>query len=201
MEAIARAVAVFVLPLLTVVCIAVDATPAAALAALGGVVLLSVVVDAVLPRVQRSRTTSRNQLAFAAYGAPSPAARRVCTSLVLAAPLVQGALLIYVLRLVALTPRAPASIAVMTLMLGVSAGTVGISAAHELVHRRGALERWIAHAFMLLVSYPHFRVVHLRVHHPHVGTPLDPGTSRLDEPLLRFVPRAFALSWRSAWRV
>ena len=63
------------------------------------------------------------------------------------------------------------------------------------------LERAIAQAFMLLVSYPHFPIVHLRVHHPYVGTPLDPGTSRLNEPLGHFVGRAFVLAWHSGCRV
>jgi alkane 1-monooxygenase len=54
---------------------------------------------------------------------------------------------------------------------------------------------------MLLVSYPHFPIVHLRVHHRYVGTPLDPGTSRLNEPLVHFVGRAFVLAWHSGWRV
>jgi alkane 1-monooxygenase len=93
------------------------------------------------------------------------------------------------------------SIAMIAVMVGISGGTVGISAAHELVHRRGSLERGIAQAFMLLVSYPHFPIVHLRVHHPYVGTPLDPGTSRLNEPLVHFVGRAFVLAWHSGWRV
>jgi alkane 1-monooxygenase len=41
----------------------------------------------------------------------------------------------------------------------------------------------------------------LRVHHPYVGTPLDPGTSRLNEPLVHFVGRAFVLAWQSSWQV
>jgi alkane 1-monooxygenase len=59
----------------------------------------------------------------------------------------------------------------------------------------------VAQVFMLLVCYPHFPVVHLRVHHPYVGTALDPGTSRLNEPLGFFLGRALMLAWRSGWRV
>jgi alkane 1-monooxygenase len=125
----------------------------------------------------------------------------MATALLFAAPLVQGALLVYSLWLVSATPKAPMAIAMIAVMVGVSGGTVGISAAHELVHRRGWLERAIAQAFMLLVSYPHFPIVHLRVHHPYVGTPFDPGTSRLNEPLAHFVGRALVLAWRSGWRV
>src|SRR5882724_10659666 len=77
----------------------------------------------------------------------------------------------------------------------------GPGSGDELVHRRSPALRGAAQAFMLLVCYPHFPMVHLRVHHPHVGTALDPGTSRLNESLGRFLGRAHPLSWRSAWRV
>ena len=184
-EAFARSVAVLLLPILAFACIVADPGPMATLGLWLGWMVLALAIDAVSPRVGRTRD----------------AAGSMNTALLFTAPLLQGAVLAYALWLVSATPKGPMSIAMIALMVGISGGTVGISAAHELVHRRGSLERAIAQAFMLLVSYPHFPIVHLRVHHPYVGTPLDPGTSRLNEPLVHFVGSAFVLAWQSGWQV
>jgi alkane 1-monooxygenase len=184
-EAFARSAAVLLLPMLALACIVADSGPVATLGVWLTWTVLALGIDAVSPRVGRTRD----------------AAGSTTKALLFTAPLLQGAVLVYALWIVSTTPKAPMSIAMIAVMVGISAGTVGISAAHELVHRRGSLERAIAQAFMLLVSYPHFPIVHLRVHHPYVGTPLDPGTSRLNEPLVHFVGRAFVLAWHSGWRV
>src|ERR1700676_1378270 len=178
-EAFAPSVAVLLLPMLAFACIVADPGPMATLGVWLAWMVLALAIDAVSPRGGRRRN-----------GAGS-----------MTTPLVQGSVLLYALWLVSATAKGPMSIAMIAVMVGIAGGTVGISAAHELVHRRGSLERGIAQAFMLLVSYPHFPIVHLRVHHPYVGTPLDPGTSRLNEPLVHFVGRAFVLAWHSGWRV
>jgi alkane 1-monooxygenase len=127
--------------------------------------------------------------------------RSTASALCLAALVLQAGLVTYALWTVSLTRLSPGQLAATVLMLGTSSGTIGISAAHELVHRHSAFARGTAQAYMLLVSYPHFPIVHLRVHHPYVGTALDPGTSRVNESLACFLGRAFVLSWHSAWRV
>ncbi len=73
--------------------------------------------------------------------------------------------------------------------LGVATGTVGINYAHELMHQKNRLERWLGDVLMTLVLYGHFRSEHLLVHHPWVGTPRDPVTARYNESFLRFFPR------------
>jgi alkane 1-monooxygenase len=50
-----------------------------------------------------------------------------------------------------------------------------------------------------MVLYSHFRSEHLRVHHPHVGTPRDPVTARYNEGFHRFFPRVLVHGVRSAW--
>ena len=184
-ETSARVLAVLLLPALALACIAAEAGAAMELLAWSGWLGLALAIEELSPRIGR---TPRITVGTA-------------TALCLAAPVLQAGLVIYALWLVSLTPTGPGQIAAMAIMLGTSGGTIGISAAHELVHRRSALARGVAQAFMLLVSYPHFPIVHLRVHHPYVGTPFDPGTSRVNEPLARFLGRAFVLSWRSAWRI
>ncbi|MEL6683103.1 MAG: alkane 1-monooxygenase [Pseudomonadota bacterium] len=73
--------------------------------------------------------------------------------------------------------------------LGVLSGTVGITYAHELMHQKPRLERWMADVLMASVLYSHFRSEHLLVHHRYVATPRDPVTARYGESFYRFFPR------------
>ncbi|MGF6862569.1 alkane 1-monooxygenase [Rhodobacteraceae bacterium MBR-64] len=84
--------------------------------------------------------------------------------------------------------------------VGVISGTVGINYAHELMHQRSRLERWLADLLLALVLYSHFRSEHLRVHHLWVGTPRDPVTARYNEGFHRFFPRVLRQCPASAWR-
>jgi alkane 1-monooxygenase len=85
--------------------------------------------------------------------------------------------------------------------LGLTTSTIGGGTAHELLHRRGRLARAAAQALTLFYLYPHYPIVHLRVHHAHTADPFDPGTSLLNEPLAAYVRRAMRLAWQGAWRV
>lgn len=53
---------------------------------------------------------------------------------------------------------------------------------HELIHRRQPLDRFIGGLLLSTVSFGTFKIVHLQVHHPYVGTPLDfHGKARPDD--------------------
>lgn len=84
--------------------------------------------------------------------------------------------------------------------VGVISGTVGINYAHELMHQKSRLERWLADLLLASVLYSHFRSEHLRVHHIWVGTPGDPVTARYNEGFHRFFPRVLVQCHRSAWK-
>jgi alkane 1-monooxygenase len=84
--------------------------------------------------------------------------------------------------------------------IGVLTGTVGITYAHELMHRPGRFERWQGDVLMAMVIYGHFRSEHLVVHHAHVGTPRDTVTARYSEGFPRYFARVLPGSVRSAWR-
>jgi alkane 1-monooxygenase len=84
--------------------------------------------------------------------------------------------------------------------VGVLSGTVGINYAHELMHQKSRLERWLADLLLASVLYSHFRSEHLRVHHLWVGTRRDPVTARYNEGFHRFYPRVLMQCPRSAWR-
>ena len=83
--------------------------------------------------------------------------------------------------------------------MGVVSGTIGINYAHELMHQKSRLERWLADLLLAVVLYSHFRSEHLRVHHIWVGTPRDPVTARYNEGFHRFFPHVLVQCHRSAW--
>jgi alkane 1-monooxygenase len=84
--------------------------------------------------------------------------------------------------------------------VGVMSGGIGIVYAHELMHQRNNLERWLGDLLMASVLYSHFRSEHLLVHHIHVGTPRDPVTARYNEGFHRFFWRVLRDCPKSAFR-
>ena len=84
--------------------------------------------------------------------------------------------------------------------LGVISGSIGITYAHELMHQKNRLERWLGDLLLATVLYSHFRTEHLLVHHRYVGTPRDAVTARYNEGFHRFFPRVLREGPVSAWR-
>jgi len=89
----------------------------------------------------------------------------------------------------------------LALSLGVVNGSGGIVVAHELMHRRGRVDRALAELLMTSVTYAHFCVEHVLGHHRHVATRRDPATSRLGENAFAFVARSIMGGAVSAWRL
>jgi alkane 1-monooxygenase len=79
-------------------------------------------------------------------------------------------------------------------------GSISITAAHELVHKSGALQKSFARLGLLNVHYPHFEINHIECHHVWIGTDRDESTAWRGESLYHFiartVPGCLALSWR-----
>ncbi len=84
--------------------------------------------------------------------------------------------------------------------VGQISGAVGIVYAHELMHQKNKVERWLGDLLLGSVLYSHFRSEHLLVHHRYVATPRDAVTARYGESFHRFFPRVLQQSWRSAFR-
>lgn len=84
--------------------------------------------------------------------------------------------------------------------LGVISGTIGIVYAHELLHQKNRLERWLGDLLLASVLYSHFRTEHLLVHHLWVGTPRDAVSARYNEGFHRFFWRVLRECPASAWR-
>ncbi len=86
------------------------------------------------------------------------------------------------------------------LAMGLFAGQVSNSNAHELIHRgaRGLhrLGMWV----YISLLFGHHTSAHVLVHHMQVGTRADPNTARMGESLYRFIPRAWVGSFRAGYR-
>jgi len=89
----------------------------------------------------------------------------------------------------------------VTLCTGLSTGGIGITIAHELVHKTDPNDRFMGNAFLASVCYMHFAIEHVIGHHSRVGTPQDPATARRGETLYAFLPRTLIDSLRSAWDI
>jgi alkane 1-monooxygenase len=114
---------------------------------------------------------------------------------------VQLALIVWLLWMVSRDALSILEIIGMTVSVGAIGGAVGIVFAHELTHRMSWLERRLADALMVSVTYHHFCVEHVHGHHRTVGTREDPATARLNESFYRFFPRATIGGLTSAWRL
>lgn len=85
--------------------------------------------------------------------------------------------------------------------VGTVTGGIGLTYAHELIHRPGRFELGLGDVLLALVTYPHFAIEHVYGHHRHVATPADPVTAREGEGLYPFWARAVPASVVSAWRI
>jgi alkane 1-monooxygenase len=78
---------------------------------------------------------------------------------------------------------------------------LGINTGHELGHKRGALEQWLARLVLAVPAYGHFTVEHGRGHHRCVSTPEDHASSRMGESIYRFALRELPGGIRRAWQL
>ena len=83
-------------------------------------------------------------------------------------------------------------------------GAVGgfcINLGHEIGHKRGRVEPWLAKLVLAPTFYGHFTVEHNRGHHRDVATPGDSASSRMGESIWRFVLREMPGAFSRAWRL
>lgn len=87
----------------------------------------------------------------------------------------------------------------LVLSVGVSNGGLGITVAHELVHRvNNKLEPLLGGLLLTTVCYLHWGLEHVAGHHRNVATPRDPASARFGESFYRFWPRTLWGTLRSA---
>jgi alkane 1-monooxygenase len=61
-----------------------------------------------------------------------------------------------------------------------------ITLGHELIHRPHRLDRFLGGVLLSTVGFGTFKIVHLRIHHRYVGTPLDFATARRGQSIYHF---------------
>ena len=90
---------------------------------------------------------------------------------------------------------------IMGLAVGMASGAIGMTAAHEMIHRASKFWRAAGIGILICVQYGHFRIEHIYGHHIHVGTSKDPATARKGEGFYRFFMRVLWGSYVSAWQI
>lgn len=88
--------------------------------------------------------------------------------------------------------------------LAITAGSysgLGINTAHELGHKKPALERLLAKIVLAVPAYGHFCIEHNRGHHKDVATPEDPASARMGESIYKFMLREIPGAFRRGWAV
>ena len=95
----------------------------------------------------------------------------------------------------------PVSWCAFVLSFALVTGGIGITVAHELGHKKSALEQFYAKLLLMTVGYMHFYIEHNRGHHVTVATPEDPATARKNENFYRFWVRSVFGGYRHAWKL
>ena len=85
--------------------------------------------------------------------------------------------------------------------VGMSGGSIGITTAHELIHRQNKYMRGIGVVLLVLCCYGHFRIEHVYGHHKHVATKEDPATARRGENFYFYFIRCVINSVISSWNI
>lgn len=78
---------------------------------------------------------------------------------------------------------------------GLVMGFLGITTAHELVHRPGGILKWAGFFTLWILNYGHWGVEHVYGHHKNVATELDPVTARKNENIYFYLVRAIGGSF------
>lgn len=130
----------------------------------------------------------------------SPSARLYFQILLLAAVPVQFATLAMAIRFWSGSSLQPAGRIGWLLSVGTVSALFAITVAHELVHRRGRLDRTAGGILLSTVCFGSFKIVHLRVHHRFVGTALDFSSARRGDSIYRFWLRCLYGNPREALR-
>lgn len=104
-------------------------------------------------------------------------------------------------RFAELLATSPLAALELGLAVGIVGGAIGITFAHELIHKPTALERNAGGVLLSLVAYGGFKVEHIYGHHVDVATPHDTSTARLGQSAYAFLLRSFALNPLRAWQL
>jgi alkane 1-monooxygenase len=85
--------------------------------------------------------------------------------------------------------------------IGIVTGGIGITFAHEWVHKLKPAQKLFGEWLLVWVGYGHYATEHVYGHHKHVATFEDPATARRNEWIQAYIPRALVQVWQSAFRI
>lgn len=83
----------------------------------------------------------------------------------------------------------------IALTCGLMMGFLGITTAHELVHRPEGPLKWAGFITLWILNYGHWGVEHVFGHHKNVATPLDPVSAKKNENIYFYLVRAIGGSF------
>jgi alkane 1-monooxygenase len=92
-------------------------------------------------------------------------------------------------------------IAVAAISMGVNSGSAAIVVAHELIHRKSQLKRFLGRWLLFSAGNFYFYIEHLQVHHKWVGTNKDTSTAKKGENLYAFFLRSGLGQIKGAWKL
>jgi len=78
-------------------------------------------------------------------------------------------------------------------------GAVNAVVGHELFHKKAFIHKLCGTLVYVKMIYGHFFIQHVRSHHKHVATLLDPSTARIGESLFYFYQRAIPEGYKEVW--
>ncbi|MDB5984486.1 MAG: Fatty acid desaturase [Pseudomonas sp.] len=113
------------------------------------------------------------------------------------------AVIAVVITTIAMIPRGGFTVGeqiVLVYSCGLTTGIIGIVLAHELFHRRLAIDRYFGITLMFLTSYPHFQLQHLYSHHPNVATESDYSSATRGQTVYSFYARSILAGGLSVWK-
>ncbi len=85
--------------------------------------------------------------------------------------------------------------------MGIITGGIGITVAHELVHKKEAWAKQAGAVLLSTVAYTHFIIQHIEGHHVWVGTDQDPVTAKKGQSIYQFLLRAIPHGFTQAWHI
>lgn len=85
--------------------------------------------------------------------------------------------------------------------VGLVMGSIGITIAHELGHKKSKIEQTMSKILLMMVCYMHFFIEHNKGHHVAVGTPDDPATATKGETFYHFWYKSVFHGYIHAWKI
>lgn len=96
----------------------------------------------------------------------------------------------WIVYFLAATPLSPLSFILFTYTAIVLNSNFSVSLAHDLMHSPVLVARGLATALLLLNGFFYLEADHIYIHHRFVGTPKDPASAKLGEPVYTYLARS-----------